>query len=407
LNRHLCMLPWVQATVFVDGGTSPCCHNWVSMGSLSLRNAAIEEARNSPEIREIRRMMMRGEASRHCSYCYQIEALGSPSPRTLANRRFVNELAWVDRTSPDGSVVTPLRALHFRLSNVCNLRCRTCDADCSTSWYGDAKALGDPTPAGPLRPLDSIRSLREQILSVLPGIKFIYFGGGEPLLEEAHYAILDALLELGKEDVVFEYNTNLTALTFGKRDILALWRRFRSVCVGVSVDGAGAQFEYLRKGGEWSRILENHRRLREEAPDALFYIHCTLSVLNVFHLADAVQEWLRCGLLRWPDELVSNYLRRPEYLEMAILNEAERRRLAARYERSVAELPSSTHLAVGKSIERMFRCVLGWLENQPFTPERARLREQFRDRTRSLDRLRGESTEELFSDLTTLMEEVK
>jgi hypothetical protein len=263
--------------------------------------------------------------------------------------------------------------------------------------------MGNPLPPQTFRMTDTRADLADYVRSALPGIQALYFGGGEPLLEESHYELLETLLELGRDDVVLDYNSNLTVLKCGSREILPLWRRFRTVKVAASFDGVGGQFEYLRKGASWAKVLENHRRITREAPDVFVFLAPTVGAMNVFHLPVAIEEWLRSDLLKWPDQLFLNYIRRPEYLAIGILNGDERRRLAISYESFLARIPATVHLALRKSITRSLRNVLGTLDRQAFTEEQARLRLRFREVTGQVDRLREEKFEALFPELAGLM----
>jgi organic radical activating enzyme len=50
----------------------------------------------------------------------------------------------------------------------------------------------------------------EQLLTHIDYVEQIYFAGGEPLLMEEHYRILDELVQRKRFDVRLIYNTNFT-----------------------------------------------------------------------------------------------------------------------------------------------------------------------------------------------------
>jgi hypothetical protein len=319
----------------------------------------------------------------------------------VANKTFPGEAERILREKPEDLGAAPLRSLDVRFSNVCNLKCRSCGPSNSTSWHADARALGQTLPADTLRLGKADSQVEGYIRSVLPGIQQLYFAGGEPLLEEAHYKLLESLLSQGRDDVILDYNSNFSVLKCGSRDILALWNKFQTVKVGASLDGTGPRFEYLRKGAEWAKILENHRRLREEAPRVLFYVYPTVSVMNVFHLPAAIEEWVHAGLIQWPDQLVLNFLARPQYLSFEILNPEERLRLNSSYEVFMRRVQAPSLLRT--AINRALKTVLDTVERRPFGPAQRELRTRFREVTGALDRLRHESFGDVFPELKELM----
>ena len=56
--------------------------------------------------------------------------------------------------------------------------------------------------------------LLQQLHFVFDDLEEIYFAGGEPMLMEEHYAILDLLLKHGKTDVKLRYATNFSQTVY-------------------------------------------------------------------------------------------------------------------------------------------------------------------------------------------------
>ena len=57
-------------------------------------------------------------------------------------------------------------------------------------------------------------------------------------------------------------DTNLSCLRYGDWDVVDLWRRFPRVRLNLSLDGVGAQGEYIRHGLNYVRWTENVKRRR-------------------------------------------------------------------------------------------------------------------------------------------------
>jgi hypothetical protein len=148
-------------------------------------------------------------------------------------------------------------------------------------------------------------------------VEQIYFAGGEPLLMEEHYNILEELLKRGRTDVRLVYNTNFTHTDLKGRSVFEYWRQFRSVAVGASLDAMGPRAEYIRKGTDWSQVEQNRRDMLRICPEVDFYISPTLSIMNALHLPQFHRSWVAQGLIRAQD-LNVNILQDPAHYRIDI-----------------------------------------------------------------------------------------
>ena len=136
-----------------------------------------------------------------------------------------------------------------------------------------------------------------QLVPYLDQTEEVYFAGGESLLTEEHYRILDHWISIGHTDVRLRYTTNFTNLHYKQRDIFELWRHFKDVRVAASLDANHARGEYLRKNTVWSQIVKNREYMQAAAPEIYFEITPTVSLMNILHLPDFHREWTELGLL--------------------------------------------------------------------------------------------------------------
>src|ERR1051325_9408309 len=97
---------------------------------------------------------------------------------------------------------------------------------------------------------------------LLPHVGRMHFAGGEPLVMDEHYRVLDYLISIGKTDVTLSYNTNFSMLRYKKYNIVELWNKFKRVEVWASLDGMGEQGDYHRKGQRRHKIEENIRTVQ-------------------------------------------------------------------------------------------------------------------------------------------------
>ena len=208
--------------------------------------------------------------------------------------------------------------LDVRFSNICNLRCRTCGHGLSSGWYEDTVALRPDYDKPKIMNITHTGNFWTQLLPYLDQTEEVYFAGGESLMTEEHYRILDHWIATGHTSVRMRYTTNFTQLDYKKRDLFDLWRNFDNLSVSASLDGSGARGEYLRKNMVWSKVVANRERMIREIPHANFDITPTVSLMNVLHLPEFHKEWVELGLLGI-DNIRINLLTRPEHSSVRAL----------------------------------------------------------------------------------------
>lgn len=142
-----CFVPWVTMLFLPDGKTLPCCSADYAQPIGDAGTESIAALWNSPRMRQLRRNMLAGKKSSLCNGCYMEDRLGTLSFRTICMDRFDHHWPVVESTQNDGSVTkVNLAYLDVRASNTCNLRCRTCGSELSSSWWNDFKKMGFTAP---------------------------------------------------------------------------------------------------------------------------------------------------------------------------------------------------------------------------------------------------------------------
>jgi MoaA/NifB/PqqE/SkfB family radical SAM enzyme len=398
-SKVFCMAPWTHLSVQPSGAVLPCCLGTSGPPLGSLRTQSIEIVWNSAVMRGLRRNMLSGKESPQCVLCYEQEALGLRSLRQDLNWSSLSQFPVVETTREDGSVdKLNLPWLEIRFSNICNFKCRNCGPHYSSAWHADAAAMDMPVPEQPLmRPDADPAHLWRQVEELLPNLEQFSFVGGEPLLMEEHWRLLNLLIERKMFHVGLNYTTNFSIMSHEGQDAMKLWKKFRFVSVTASLDGMGARGEYLRHGQDWDLVLRNRKRLLETCPKARFSLLATVSAMNALHLPDFHREWIEKGLIR-PNDFMLNILREPKEYSVQILPAAMKDKIEARYREHVETFLPSTglpHLAAAAS----FRAVVAHMRAQ----DQSRLLDRFRRTTLTLDRLRGENFAEVFPELAELV----
>ena len=215
--------------------------------------------------------------------------------------------------------------LEVEIGNLCNFKCRTCNAGLSSSigkdpihrtWAADqfrAPNRGQVVPPAThaFRRFDLLTKLGKEFADDTPGqIRRIYFLGGEPLLVRGIGQFLEELVNTGK-------STDISLLFVSNASIIPSWLslapHFRRIDFAISIDGHGELHDYIRYPGRWPELLANVRRLQE-----LSNVHVmattTISMLNVLGL---------CSLFRYRNSIDVGFaaypLHWPRYLAVGAL----------------------------------------------------------------------------------------
>jgi radical SAM protein with 4Fe4S-binding SPASM domain len=399
-SQTFCIYPWIHLHAYPTGEAYPCCHAEMGVGQIgNCRNNTLEEIWNSPAQKQLRVDMLNETPNPACARCYEQEESGFFSGRRSANKHHGHHIGRVLMTEPDGQLNHfGMTYWDIRFSNLCNLSCRSCGHIFSSSWYQDQAQL-----AGPPWQLNNTAlniagrdkdDMWAQLMPHLDYVEQIYFAGGEPLMMEEHYNILDELERRGRFDVRLIYNTNFTHTKLKDREVFDYWRKFKSVAVGASLDAMGPRAEYIRKGTNWDRVRANRDQMMDVCPNVDFYISPTLSILNAHHLPDFHRIWTEQGLIRAQD-LNVNILQDPAYLRVDIATPAYKEELIEKYQR---------HLTWLRPQDPLNRATVGFESAINFLTaiDNTNLISKFWAKTNELDSIRNESLLNVIPELSAL-----
>jgi len=344
-SQHFCILPWIHLHAAPNGDVYPCCHSMNISPVGSSKTHSLGEVWNSPAQRELRTRMLNETASNECRRCIEQESSGFFSGRRSANKHFGHYIHKIDDTAPDGTHPNfEMTYWDIRFSNLCNLKCRSCGHVFSSQWYQDQAKL-----AGPEWKLNNSvlnyagrteTDMWEQLMPHLDYVEQVYFAGGEPILMEEHYNILEELLRRGRTDVRLIYNTNFTHTDLKGKSVFEYWKQFQSVAVGASLDDSGARGEYIRKGTDWAQVEQNRRLMLAICPQVDFYISPTLSIMNAHHLPDFHRDWVEAGLIKAQD-LNVNILQDPKHYRIDIATAEYKKQLTEKYQQHLSWLKNA------------------------------------------------------------------
>lgn len=309
------MLPWVHVHLLPNSSVLPCCVWPYDKPVGNIKTASIKEVWNGDKYKDIRKKMMNDERVAGCEQCYERQNSGS-SNRTVANNEWAHHFDdLLNSTSEDGEL-SEFRMSYFdvRFSNICNFKCRGCSPELSSAWHGDHEKLYDyKSDRNALISILPNENRWNELREFLPLVEHAYFAGGEPLIMDEHYLILEELISLGRTDIKLSYNTNMSNLKFRNKSAQDYWNMFEKVHVSVSIDDIGKRGEYFRHGTNWKKIVENILAVKQACPHVIFSLNCTISLFNVFYIPEIHFTAVQLGLIKAGDFFANVLLDPLEY----------------------------------------------------------------------------------------------
>jgi radical SAM protein with 4Fe4S-binding SPASM domain len=392
-SKTFCIYPWIHLHAYPTGEAYPCCHAEMGVGQVgNCRTNTLEEIWRDQPMAQLRKDMLSETSNAACGRCYEQEASGFFSGRKSANKHHGHHIKKLESN--------PFEMTYWdiRFSNLCNLKCRSCGHIFSSQWYQDQAKLA----GGDWKDRNTVLNyagrtetdMWSQLEPHLDYVEQIYFAGGEPLLMEEHYRILDELVRRKRFDVRLIYNTNFTHTDLKGRSVFEYWSQFKSVAVGASLDASGARGEYIRKGTDWAVVEQNRRDMMRICPEVDFYISPTLSIMNALHLPDFHRDWVEQGLLRAQD-LNVNILQDPVHYRIDIATTEYKQQIKHKFEQHIEWLRPQDQLS---------RATVGFESaiNFMMQTDNTHLLDTFWRKTYELDSIRNENIMNIIPELRAL-----
>jgi organic radical activating enzyme len=392
-SKTFCIYPWIHLHAYPTGEAYPCCHAEMGVGQVgNCRNNTLEQIWTDTPMKQLREDMLSETPNVACGRCYEQEDNGFFSGRRSANKHHGHHVKKLEEN--------PFEMTYWdiRFSNLCNLKCRSCGHIFSSQWYQDQAKLA----GGDWKDRNTVLNyagrteldMWEQLEPHLDYVEQIYFAGGEPLLMEEHYRILDELVRRKRFDVRLIYNTNFTHTDLKGNSVFEYWRQFDSVAVGASLDDSGTRGEYIRKGTDWAVVEQNRRDMMQVCPEVDFYISPTLSIMNAWHLPDFHRDWVERGLIRAQD-LNVNILQDPLHYRIDIAPAEYKERLATKFRNHICWLQEQDPLG---------RATTGFESAIKFmmAADNTHLIDTFWRKTNELDEIRRENIMDVIPELAAL-----
>lgn len=319
-NKTFCIAPWTHTYLSPQSERRLCCASrekasWASQyidSEKSDKNSkytpvSLDEHWNSPYMMDIRKKLMEGEEISQCEVCNH-KLLNIYTYRDYFTKNlFVNKINEAfEKTNDDGYTEMKPISFDYRISNLCNFKCRMCGDQLSSSWEAENRMLGYYDNSTELWATKEYKPIIEKFQkevaekelwdAVTEGrIEEIYWVGGEPLMFKIHWDVMQYLVQSGhSKNVTVRYNTNLSKISFKGVNLYDLLPYFKNVNISASIDGTDKIVEYIRHGIKWESWLNNFKQglfLNELYGDDGIVLDITItspglfSMKNLFDLA--------------------------------------------------------------------------------------------------------------------------
>ena len=185
-----CIAPFTTLSLYTTGDVTFCCKNPTVLGNV--RDGPLGAIWNAEPLARIRADLLAGRRTPSCAHCWAVEAqdresswratLNAPSrPGPAGDPRRGRPAHRLRRSD------TP-RYFEVSLSNLCNLRCRMCSPELSSSLAAVWDRLGGAGAADNPRLVTSypaFADMEKDFAPIAEALDHIFIYGGEPLVDPA------------------------------------------------------------------------------------------------------------------------------------------------------------------------------------------------------------------------------
>ena len=252
-----------------------------------------------------RNMMLNNQRNRSCEeICWPLEDQGAISPRLWQNGQIKTHT----------KVYTQPEILEIKLNDNCNLSCSYCCKEYSSAWRRDLLNNGDyKVDTGDVRyqltSRDKImikvsqqevknttqfHQLVSEIKSFAPGLKEIVVTGGEPLLDNQLFDVLDAV---SNSSAVINIYTGMGVDVKRFQRMLDKIKQMPTAMISVSAECTDKFYEFNRYGNLWTEFVNKIELLQKSGIE--FRFSTAISNLTVFGLTSFIKYFngQRIGLV--------------------------------------------------------------------------------------------------------------
>lgn len=293
-NKVFCTAPWTHTYISPQSERRMCCASredhmmqkqyidasndestgmFRPVGTMAdYKPVTLKEHWNSDYMKGIRKKLMAGEEISQCNVCNDSVLSQSTYRQWFTGYLFENKIQeCFDSTDEDGHTTMPPISFDYRVSNLCNFKCRMCGEPLSSSWETEKRKHNHWSPEQqPFMVPENkkvIEKFQKEVVeeefweAICSGVvEELYWVGGEPLMYDIHWRAMDRLAEDDTLKLVhLRYNSNLSRVRFGKHYLYDWLPQAKDWTMCASIDGIGEIGEFIRTGLDWEQWDKNFR----------------------------------------------------------------------------------------------------------------------------------------------------
>lgn len=395
-SKVFCMFPWVHLNATPKGDVYPCCSNDYTTPVGSTKTHTLKEIFNSDKMKELRLDMLNERKNPICDFCYKHEEAGPYSFRNYSKEQFAKHFDDIVPTTQEDGTVDEFKMRYFdiRFSNICNFKCRTCGSEFSSKWGEEMKKNFDSNHPVLIHVDDDKGTVLDEVLTHIEHIDLAYFAGGEPLITEEHYVMLEEMIRKGRTDITLRYNTNASNIKYKKHDVLDLWKHFKKIELSCSIDHYGERAEWLRKGTDWG-VVESNLLTFRDLDYVSFQLNTVFSIFNYSTITEFYDYLTSKNIVQTEDWYHSLYLAvHPNYYCAKSLPK-ELKTIAGEKALNWVTKNQDNHTC----IPNLIKDAVNFANDGD---QWSQIKDQFMGHVTSIDRIRGENFWEVFPELNRL-----
>ena len=339
-SSSFCGAKWYNATIWLGSGMTTSCHHPPAHRVPDEVATNPKLLHNTPEKKQDRDMMQRGERPKGCEYCWKIEDMerDAISDRVYKSKIYPIEALNEAYNTPSDQDVD-LRTLEIAFDRTCQFACSYCNPAFSSTWVNDIRKNGPYTELvsdgrnhfththdsaqlykfGEINPyVEAFHKWWESDLHRT--LQELRITGGEPLMSGETWKLIEWFkTNKGKSNTRLAINSNLGTDV----DIDRLLDSIDDVNIDLytSNESVSLQAEYIRDGLVWDDWANNVERLLDSGKIRRLHVMCTINALcldTLDQLLDCIVNWK----LEYGHDAISftlNILRFPSFQSPLVL----------------------------------------------------------------------------------------
>jgi len=314
ISPTFCMAKWHHTTIYLQTGETHSCYHprphKIPLDEIIIDPSALH---NTNQKKLERLEMLNGGKPSGCQYCWNIENMGNDyvSDRKERNSTIytperyeqIKTGAWDQNINPE--------YIEISFGNECNFKCGYCHPKHSSSYHKEIKDFGPYTTVKNHRnDIDWFKVYEEETNPYVdawwrwwPEVKktlnILRITGGEPLLQQSTWKLLNDLDQNPAPNLELNINTNLGVKPVlierlvEKVNNLVNNNKIKNFKLFTSMDTWGSPAEYIRTGLDievWQNNLDTYLT-KTDLPITMMITFNVLTVTNFKSLLTKILEW--------------------------------------------------------------------------------------------------------------------